>query len=98
MFSTWRRVMALRGSVSGDAAGGSQSKPRGSSSCIRPSSTSIPIRVAAMLLAVDQVRVRVVMSTPGAYRSWMSCPSCTMSRLSVTCSGVPRSKAQSEAA
>ena len=51
-----------------------------------------------MLLAVDQVRVRVVTSTPGAYRSWTICPSCTTSRLSVTCSGVSRSKAQSEAA
>ena len=66
MLSTWRRVMALRGSVSGDGADGSQSKPRGSSSFSLPSSTSIPMRVAAMLLAVDHVRVRVVMSTPDA--------------------------------
>ena len=50
----------------GVAAWGSQSKPSGASSDSLPWSTSMPISVAAMLLAVDQVRVRVVTSTPGA--------------------------------
>ena len=66
MLSTCRSVMRLRGSVPGAAAAGSQSTASGASSAILPWSTSMPISVAAMLLAVDQVRVRVVTSTPGA--------------------------------
>ena len=39
-----------------------------------PVSWLIPIKVAAMLFAVDQVRVFVDMSNPSAYLSWMIWP------------------------
>ncbi len=66
MFKTFRRVIAERGSVSGDRASGSHSKGRGSSSAMRPASTFMPMSVEAMLLATDQVRVLVDAFTPGA--------------------------------
>ncbi len=66
MWSRLRSVMALRGSLSGDAARGRHGRSRGSSRDSVPWSTNIPIRVTAMLLAVLQVRVRVWRSTPGA--------------------------------
>ena len=62
----WRSVILFRGSVSGAVTSGSQSKPSGASSDNSPASTFMPISVAAMLLAVDQVRVRVVRSKPSA--------------------------------
>ena len=56
MFSKCRKVMAFHGSSSGFFMAGSHSMPSGSSNFSLPSSTSMPISVAAMPFAVDQVR------------------------------------------
>ncbi len=65
MLITCRSVMASRGSGAAPTDG-SHSTPSGSSSCSIPRPTAIPITVAVMLLAVDQVRVTVCRSTPSA--------------------------------
>ena len=98
IFKTCLRVISFRGSVSGDRDSGSQSNPRGSSKSNRPESTNIPIKVDAMLFAVDQVRVRVDISKPSAYRSCIIWPLYTTNRLTVCCSSDGLSNAQFEAA
>ena len=65
MLRTWRSVIPERRSLP-DRAGGNHSNDSDSSSAMRPSSARMPINVTAMLFAVDQVRVRVVKSKPGA--------------------------------
>jgi len=71
MFKILLSVIFVRGSRSetGPRPGPQFLKGSGSSSYSLPSPTAMPSNVAAMLFAVDQVRVFVVMSTPGAYRS-----------------------------
>jgi hypothetical protein len=67
MWRTWRRVICRRGSSGvGSSRGPQASKGSGASRLRRPWLTAMPMRVTAMLFAVDQVRVRVVRSTPGA--------------------------------
>ena len=69
MFSTLRSVIPRRASEAEDRVRGSHSNPNGSSSDSSPRSTIIPIRVTAMLLAADHVRVLVPTFAPFSYRS-----------------------------
>ena len=99
MCNACRRVMASRGSGAGRSLiAGSHSNAKGASRASSSLSTFMPISVDAMLFAVDQVRVRVVISNPSAYRSSTISPLCKTSKLTVFCSGEDRSKAQVSAA